>query len=308
MEVSSHALDQDRIAGIRFSCGIFTNLTQDHLDYHKDMEKYFLAKSKLFACLDGNARAVINQDDEYGRRLKGLTKARIITYGLDSHAQVIGDDIKLGTDETRFTLCARDEKMPLRVRLIGRHNVYNILAACAWAVNEGIPLHVIRDAIEPFSGVPGRLERIENPSAINIFVDYAHTPDALSNVINTLRQISAKRIIVVFGCGGDRDKTKRPIMGRIVTELCDHAVITSDNPRSEDPSAIIEDITRGISKTNYAVVPDRAAAIRAALSMGAPGDTVLIAGKGHETYQILNDNVIHFDDREVVRECLRSKN
>ncbi len=308
MEVSSHALDQERTNGIRFSCGIFTNLTQDHLDYHKDMEDYFLAKSKLFSGLDEGALAVVNQDDPYGRRLAAATPGRLVTYGLDASAQVRGRDIRMDADQTRFVLCGNGHEVPLCIRLIGRHNVYNVLAACAWALNAGISPYVIKDALESFSSVPGRLERIDAQGGLRIFVDYAHTPDALSNVITTLRQIADKRIIVVFGCGGDRDRTKRPVMGRVAVELSDHAVITSDNPRSEDPDAIIGDIIRGISKSNYTVVPDRTAAIRAALSMGADGDIVLIAGKGHETCQITKDRVLHFDDREVVRECLLSRN
>ncbi|MDD4941774.1 MAG: UDP-N-acetylmuramoyl-L-alanyl-D-glutamate--2,6-diaminopimelate ligase [Candidatus Omnitrophica bacterium] len=308
MEVSSHALDQDRVAGICFSNAIFTNLTQDHLDYHNGLEDYFRAKAKLFAGLEAGAYAVINLDDQYGRRLVESSKGRIVTYGLDAGAQVYAKDIVMDTDHTQFALCGCDQPVVMKTPLIGRHNVYNVLAAAAWALQSGIPAAVIKNALERFTAVPGRLERIDGRGGVRIFVDYAHTPDALSNVINTLRPIAARKIIVVFGCGGDRDRTKRPVMGKVVAELSDHAVITSDNPRSEDPGGIIEDITRGISKTNYTVVPDRAAAIRTALSMGGEGDVVLIAGKGHETCQIMKDEVLHFDDREVVRECLRSLN
>jgi len=308
MEVSSHALDQDRVAGICFSSAIFTNLTQDHLDYHNGLEDYFCAKAKLFAGLEAGAYAVINLDDQYGRRLVESSKGRIVTYGLDAGAQVYAKDIVMDTDHTQFALCGCDQPVVMKTPLIGRHNVYNVLAAAAWALQSGIPAAVIKNALERFTAVPGRLERIDGRGGVRIFVDYAHTPDALSNVINTLRPIAARKIIVVFGCGGDRDRTKRPVMGKVAAELSDHAVITSDNPRSEDPGGIIEDITRGISKTNYTVVPDRAAAIRTALSMGGEGDVVLIAGKGHETCQIMKDEVLHFDDREVVRECLRSLN
>ncbi|HQO38682.1 MAG TPA: UDP-N-acetylmuramoyl-L-alanyl-D-glutamate--2,6-diaminopimelate ligase [Candidatus Omnitrophota bacterium] len=308
MEVSSHALDQDRVAGICFSSAIFTNLTQDHLDYHNGLEDYFRAKAKLFAGLESGAYAVINLDDQYGRRLVQSGRGKVVTYGLDAAAQISARDIVMDTDHTQFMLCGCDQPVVMKTPLIGRHNVYNVLAAAAWALQSGIPAAAIKNALERFTAVPGRLERIDGRGGVRIFVDYAHTPDALSNVINTLRPIAARKIIVVFGCGGDRDRTKRPVMGKVVAELSDHAVITSDNPRSEDPGEIIEDITRGISKTNYTVVPDRTAAIRTALSMGGEGDVVLIAGKGHETYQIMKDEVLHFDDREVVRECLRSLN
>jgi UDP-N-acetylmuramoyl-L-alanyl-D-glutamate--2,6-diaminopimelate ligase len=308
MEVSSHALDQDRVSGIHFSSAIFTNLTQDHLDYHKGLEDYFLAKSKLFTNLEGNAAAVINNDDAYGRRLAQMSKGSVVTYGLDDTSQVYGRGIVMDTCFTKFTLCGFGNTVELRTNLIGRHNVYNVLGAAAWALNAGIPADIIAAALAGFTSVPGRLERIDAPGGVRIFVDYAHTPDALSNVITTLRQITSNRIIVVFGCGGDRDRTKRPAMGKVVADLSDHAVITSDNPRSEDPQAIIEDIARGITKKNYSVIPDRTTAIRTALSMGKEGDVVLIAGKGHETYQIIKDTVLHFDDREVVRECLQSRN
>jgi UDP-N-acetylmuramoyl-L-alanyl-D-glutamate--2,6-diaminopimelate ligase len=307
MEVSSHALDQDRVAGIRFAGAIFTNLTQDHLDYHKGLEDYFLAKAKLFTALAAGAGAVINIDDAYGKRLVLMSAGSVITYGLDDTAQVCARDITMDTDQTKFTLCGFGHTVEIRTHLIGRHNVYNVLGAAAWALHAGIPADVVQAAMASFTSVPGRLERIDAAGGLRIFVDYAHTQDALSNVISTLRQITRNRIIVVFGCGGDRDRTKRPAMGKVVTELSDFAVITSDNPRSEDPQAIIEDISRGITKDNFCVVPDRTAAIRTALSKGTDGDVVLIAGKGHETYQIVKDTVLHFDDREVVRECLKSR-
>jgi UDP-N-acetylmuramoyl-L-alanyl-D-glutamate--2,6-diaminopimelate ligase len=307
MEVSSHALDQDRVAGIEFSGAIFTNLTQDHLDYHKGLEDYFLAKTKLFTGLGAGAGAIINNDDAYGRRLVQMSCGKVVTYGLDDTAQVYASNIVMDTDQTKFTLCGLGAAIELRSHLIGKHNVYNVLGAAAWALYAGMPAHVIASALAAFISVPGRLERVDAGGGLRIFVDYAHTQDALSNVISTLRQITKNRIVVVFGCGGDRDRTKRPAMGKIVTELSDYAVITSDNPRSEDPQAIIEDIARGITKRNFCIIPDRATAIRTALSKGEEGDVVLIAGKGHETYQIVKDTVLHFDDREVVRECLKSR-
>jgi len=308
MEVSSHALDQDRVAGIKFSGAIFTNLTQDHLDYHKGFEEYFQAKAKLFLNLADEAAAVVNRDDAYGARLAAMSKGKIVTYGLDEKADVYACNIRMDIDHTYFTLCAFGKKFDLSISLIGRHNVYNVLGAAAWALVSGISPEDLTAALKSFTAVPGRLERIDIVSGVKVFVDYAHTQDALLNVISTLRQITSNKIIVVFGCGGDRDKTKRPEMGRVVTELADFAVITSDNPRSEDPQAIIDDILKGITKKNFNVVIDRMSAIRSGLSQAKPGDVVLVAGKGHETYQIIKDSVLHFDDREAVRECSISLN
>ena len=308
MEVSSHALDQDRIEGIRFHSSIFTNLTQDHLDYHKTLENYFKTKAKLFKNLASNSVAIINNDDKYGRRLKDLTKAGIVTYGIQNKADIMASDIKFGCQSSEFLLSTPKLKINLNTRLIGRYNIYNILAAAAWARNEGIDMATIKSVVEELSTVPGRLERITSGASFSVFVDYAHTEDALKNTINSLRNLSKNRIIVVFGCGGERDKTKRPKMGRIVSELSDYAVITTDNPRSEDPQEIIKDIKRGIKKNNYCVILERIDAIRKSLMLANPGDIVLIAGKGHENYQILKDRVTHFDDREAVRECLQSMN
>ncbi|MCU0651135.1 MAG: UDP-N-acetylmuramoyl-L-alanyl-D-glutamate--2,6-diaminopimelate ligase, partial [Candidatus Omnitrophica bacterium] len=280
----------------------------DHLDYHKSLEDYFQAKAKLFHSLKDGAVSVINSDDAYGKRLVSMCRQPVITYGLDSSADVFASDIIMDTDSTSFILNSGGVRTNIRSRLIGKHNVYNVLAAGAWALNKRIEPAVFAGAVEEFTPVPGRLERIDAQGDVRVFVDYAHTQDALFNVISTLRQITRNKIIVVFGCGGDRDKLKRPAMGKVTTELADFAVITSDNPRSEDPQAIIEDITGGIKKENYSVVPDRKAAIRTALSKAGAGDIVLIAGKGHETYQIIKDKVLHFDDREAVLECLRSRN
>lgn len=306
MEVSSHALDQDRVRGIDFAVSVFTNLTQDHLDYHNTIENYFNAKSKLFKELNERSLAVINRDDPYGQNLAALTKAEIIDYGIKNTALVMAEDIKLNIDWTDFILKIRDEKIKIRTQLIGWHNVYNILAAVCFAVRQGLSLSLIKSAIEKFSFVPGRLQRIDTDRDFSVFVDYAHTEDALSNVISSLRRVCLGRIIVVFGCGGDRDKTKRPKMGRIVSELADYAVITNDNPRLEDPGAIINDITSGIKRDNYCIIPERKEAIKKSLTLARKGDIVLLAGKGHEDYQVLNDRVLRFDDREVARECLNS--
>ncbi len=318
MEASSHALDQDRTGGINFHSAIFTNLTQDHLDYHKTMDNYFSAKAKLFKNIDSSSFVVINNDDAYGRKIPALTRAGVITYGIKNSAHVRARDIRFSPSRVEFMLECSKGKIKISSSLIGMHNVYNILAAAAWGINEGIDLSTIEGAIAKFSSVPGRLERINARKGFSIFVDYAHTEDALRNVIGALRQVlegsgSAsfgvkKKIIVVFGCGGERDKTKRPLMGRVVSELSDFAIICNDNPRSEFPLEIIEDIKRGISKDNYSVIPDRLEAIRKSLFMAKPGDIVLVAGKGHENYQVLNDKTIHFDDREAIRECLKSMN
>jgi UDP-N-acetylmuramoyl-L-alanyl-D-glutamate--2,6-diaminopimelate ligase len=307
-EVSSHALDQDRAYGIDFHSAIFTNLTQDHLDYHKTLENYFKTKAKLFTSMSPEAFVIINNDDRFGRRLKKLTKARIITYGIRNNAQVSAKDLKFSCLHTEFRAVTTEEEINIKSKLIGRHNVYNILSAIAWGLGEGIDISIIKSAMEKFSLVPGRLERIDFKGDFSIFLDYAHTEDALKNILKTLRQISKKRIIVIFGCGGERDKTKRPKMGKAVSELSDYAIITNDNPRSEDPQKIINDIKKGINKNNYCVISDRFEAIKKAISLAKPEDVVLIAGKGHEEYQILKDRREHFSDKEAVRECLKSLN
>ncbi|HTZ11536.1 MAG TPA: UDP-N-acetylmuramoyl-L-alanyl-D-glutamate--2,6-diaminopimelate ligase [Candidatus Margulisiibacteriota bacterium] len=306
MEVSSHALSQRRCDGVNFHSAIFTNLTQDHLDYHKTLGNYFQSKARLFRGLSSSAFAVLNNDDKYARRLKRLTKAKVITYGIDASADVRAVKINLGSFRTEFKVVTRRGEFELCTTLIGRHNIYNILAAVTWALQEGIPLPAIRLAIENFSLVPGRLERVPCGWPFSVFVDYAHTEDALKNMLTALRELSPKNIIVVFGCGGERDKGKRPKMGKVVTELSDYAIITSDNPRSEEPSAIIEDIKKGIDRNNFCVIADRREAIAKSISLAGEGDVVVIAGKGHETYQIFKNKTLYFDDREVARECWKS--
>lgn len=305
MEVSSHALDQHRTDGINFRYAIFTNLSQDHLDYHHNLEDYFEVKSRLFKSLKPESCAIINQDDAYARRLNGLTCAKLVTYGIEDKAQVRAENIIFDINHTEFILSAQGNKIKFRTLLIGRHNVYNVLASISLGLKEGLDLSVIRSAVEKFKVVPGRLQRIDFKGDFAVFVDYAHTEDALSNVITTLRQVTRRKVIVVFGCGGERDKTKRPKMGQVVSELADYAVITSDNPRSENPESIIEDIKKGIKKQNFSIMADRRDAIKKALTLAKTGDIVLIAGKGHENYQILKDKVISFDDCQVVRECLK---
>lgn len=306
MEVSSHALDQERVNGINFSSAIFTNLTHDHLDYHSNMELYFQAKAKLFKTLAADAVSIINIDDLYARRLLRLVPSRIITYGLDNHAQIAARNIKFDINGTSFITTTPKGDLDIHTHLIGRYNIYNILASVSLGLAVDLEPGIIKSAINKFKFVPGRLERVDFGGDFLVFVDYAHTDDALKNVLLTLRELAKKRIIVVFGCGGNRDKTKRPKMGKIVSELADFAIITSDNPRDEEPEEIIKDITRGIRRKNYKIIPDRKSAIFDALKMGRFGDIILIAGKGHENYQIFKDRTIHFDDREIVRQCLKS--
>ena len=308
VEVSSHALAQDRTDMIDFHCAIFTNLTQDHLDYHATLENYFQAKSKLFRNINSDAFVIINNDDEYGRRIKKDTPARVVTYGIDNPSDLSAKDIKFNIAYTEFLLDTVNGQTKFKTRLIGRHNVYNMLAAISWAKTEGIDLPVIKSAIDKFSFTPGRLEKVDFDGNFTVFIDYAHTEDALKNVINTLRQLSDKRVIVVFGCGGQRDRIKRPKMGNVVSELADYAIITNDNPRQEDPQEIIEDIKKGIRKNNYCVIPERKEAIKKSLLLAKAGDIVLVAGKGHEDYQILRDKKIHFNDRIIIKECLKSMN
>ena len=310
MEVSSHALDQGRACGISFSSAVFTNLTRDHLDYHKTFGAYFAAKKKLFTGLKRPAFAVINRDDPFGRRLAGSCPVRVISYSVKGDADITCSEIDTELSGTSLVVRGPTGSFRLTTRLIGIHNIYNLLAAAGWALGEGIAPEVIARAVSRFRPVPGRMERVEYGHGVNVFVDYAHTDDALKNVITALRRLTDSRIFVVFGCGGERDKGKRPRMGRVVSELADYAVVTSDNPRSEDPMEIIRDITRGMKGSRYRVIPDRRAAIAGALAgarAAGAGSVVLIAGKGHEDYQVLKDTTIHFDDREAVRACSRLK-
>ena len=304
MEVSSHAIDQGRVALIDFQTAVFTNLTSDHLDYHGTRENYFLAKARLFTDLSSENTAVINLDDPWGQKLVAMTKAKVVRYGIREKADVCAADIELDVQGSRFNLCAPQGKAAIQTRLIGLHNVYNILAAAAAALAQGIGLDAVREGVARLEHVPGRLERIDSPKGFSVFIDYAHTEDALKNVLQALRGSVPGRIITVFGCGGDRDKTKRPKMGAVVGELSDAAIVTNDNPRGEDPQAIIQEIVAGFTKNNYEVIADREQAIRKAIETAQSGDIVLIAGKGHEDYQIFKDKTIAFDERGIVRKYL----
>jgi UDP-N-acetylmuramoyl-L-alanyl-D-glutamate--2,6-diaminopimelate ligase len=308
MEVSSHALSQGRVLGCQFEVAVFSNLTQDHLDYHKDMEDYFSAKALLFGSDYLGGKAIINVQDPYGQRLvETLGKEKAWSYSVnDSSADLWMSDLNYQTDGVSGTLHTPKGNVAFRSPLVGQFNLENVLAAVGAVLYFDVDLQLIANAIPDFPGVPGRMERVQIDAAqdISVIVDYAHTPDSLENLLKASRPFIPGKMICVFGCGGDRDKTKRPKMGKIAAELADVAVVTSDNPRTEDPERILEDVVAGISNANPIVIGDRATAIRTAILQAQPGDGILIAGKGHEDYQILGTEKIHFDDREHAREAL----
>ena len=308
LEASSHALALDRLWGCPFAVGIFTNLTRDHLDYHKTIDEYFAAKRRLF---EGTGAAppsagAINRDDEYGRRLVGLA-SRTITYGLEPGADVTGRKQELSLSGIELTAETPAGKIEVRSKLVGRHNVYNILAAISAGVALDLPKEVIAAGITQLSAVPGRFERIEAGQPFLVIVDYAHTDDALRNLLATAKDLNPSgRVITMFGCGGDRDRTKRPLMGEAAGRSSEVVVLTSDNPRTEDPLLIINDAIVGVQRTKAKLLiePDRQKAVELALDEARAGDIVLLAGKGHETYQVLRDRTIEFDDRAVARRAL----
>ncbi len=313
MEVSSHALDQKRVCGIDFDLGIFTNLTQDHLDYHGTMEDYYTAKKKLFTALHASVKpgsAVINIDDAFGQRLAKETKAEVqLTYGLGEAATLRATQIQLGRDTTRLKIETPEQKFSCQLPLIGRHNVYNALAAVGAALVLKVPVPTIKSALNDMRPVPGRLESIAAGQPFGVYVDYAHTDDALRNVLLTLREITTGRLLLAFGCGGSRDTGKRAKMGRAAAELADFTLITSDNPRKESPAKIaaqIEEGFRSVHAEGFRVELDRRRAIDELIRLAQPGDMVLIAGKGHETYQEFEDTVVPFDDRVYAQETLEA--
>ncbi|MDR3091634.1 MAG: UDP-N-acetylmuramoyl-L-alanyl-D-glutamate--2,6-diaminopimelate ligase [Clostridiales bacterium] len=308
IETSSHALALHKLRGLRFKAGVFTNLTQDHLDFHGDMENYFAAKRRLFADCE---YAVINIDDEYGRRLvRGLaeSESKILTYGLSEAADLRAVDPVCGSGEVVYDLKYIESFARIKVPVAGKFTVYNSLAAIASAFALNIPFKHIVAASAEMPQVAGRVESIPNTLGVNFIVDYAHTPDALEKLLESAADFTEGRVISVFGCGGDRDRGKRPIMGEIAGRLSGYCVITSDNPRSEPPEAIIGEIEAGLKKTGcpYEKQPDRRAAIETAVRMARKGDTVVVAGKGHENYQEFKDKTIHFDDAEAIREILNN--
>ena len=300
MEVSSHALDQDRASDVHFDVAIFTNLTLDHLDYHKDMKNYFQAKQKLFTELLWNSKkaprfAIVNIDDDYGRTLRIADHTLIWTYGQNSSADFCFNVLQTTVDGTEFELKIKNEKFKVKSPLIGDFNVANVVAAIAAVTCVGIPLPQSLKNIEKFKGIPGRLQRVSEMSK-KIFIDYAHTPDALEKTLKTLALIKQKnKLITVFGCGGDRDTSKRPIMGQIAEKYSDHIIVTSDNPRTENPDKIISDIKAGI-KNQVDSEPDREKAITQAIRIATRDDIVVIAGKGHEDYQIIGEQKNYFSD------------
>jgi len=313
MEVSSHALVQKRVWGIDFDAAVFTNLTHDHLDYHETMEKYFQAKTLLFKNLDQGTKkpvALINIDDLFGQRLARLPeiKSEVITYGLHELSAVRALNLRLTGQGSVFDVASPWGGAKVSLCLMGRYNVSNALAAFSACGALGIEPALMADVLQQMMFVPGRLEEIRTGAGFQVFVDYAHTEDALRNVLTALREISAGRLIVVFGCGGNRDINKRPRMGSVVEQIADFAIVTSDNPRREEPGLIIGQILNGFkTREKVEVIPDRSEAIARALSIAGKGDVILIAGKGHENYQEFANTIIPFDDRQVVRECLGIK-
>jgi UDP-N-acetylmuramoyl-L-alanyl-D-glutamate--2,6-diaminopimelate ligase len=311
MEVSSHALALKRVDGMHFAAAIFTNLTRDHLDFHEDMESYFAAKRRLFEMLDADAPGIINVDDPRAPSLLAACR-RAVTYGITQPAEVSPGPIELALGGLVLDVRTPLGNVAIRSKLVGRPNVYNILAATATAVALDIPLETIARGVQALPGVPGRFEVVSAGSDdLTVVVDYAHTDDALRNLLETARPLAGKRLITVFGCGGDRDRTKRPLMGMVAARLSDIVIVTSDNPRTEDPARIIEEIRRGITpggptarRTEVLAVVDRAEAIERAVTMAGPGDLILVAGKGHEKYQQIGDRVLPFDDAAVAREAL----
>ncbi|MDI9480723.1 MAG: UDP-N-acetylmuramoyl-L-alanyl-D-glutamate--2,6-diaminopimelate ligase [Bacillota bacterium] len=312
MEVSSHALELGRVDSIDFDVALFTNLTQDHLDYHKTMEKYRDAKLKLFTMIKNQPASycIINGDDPAAEYFTQASQVPYYTYGIKSAADIRAVKIHNTLKNSQFEVVFANQSFDIKMKLIGEFSVYNALAAIAWALAEKVPIPIIQKALAAVEGVPGRFEQIDLGQNYTVVVDYAHTPDGLENVLQVARQLVQNRLITVFGCGGDRDRTKRPLMGAIAGQYSNFCIITSDNPRTEDPQAIIDDILPGLEQietARYAVIPDRREAIKHAIHIAKEGDLVVIAGKGHETYQLVMGQVLDFDDRQVAAEMIEEK-
>jgi UDP-N-acetylmuramoyl-L-alanyl-D-glutamate--2,6-diaminopimelate ligase len=316
MEVSSHALALDRTAGCEYDVAVFTNLTQDHLDFHRTMDEYYEAKLRLFTGLGGGQksgkRALVNMDDPRGKAIKAVCPVPVWGYALHSPADLKAERVRLSLAGTRFTAATPAGSFTVESRLVGEHNVYNLLGAVGVALHDGATFDQIREAAAKITNVPGRFERVSSEQDFTVVVDYAHTEDALLRLLTTAQTLKTGRIITVFGCGGDRDRGKRPKMGRVAVEYSDVVVLTSDNPRTEDPMAILHEVEIGVrdalvsrNHVQYRLVPDRREAIGAAIREAHGGDMVLIAGKGHEDYQIIGTKKFHFDDREVAREAIQ---
>jgi UDP-N-acetylmuramyl-tripeptide synthetase len=312
MEVSSHSIDQGRVAGLRFRCGIFTNITQDHLDYHRTFAEYLRVKTRFFLDLPSTAWAVLNGDDPHTRTINFKTAAKVVTYGIEQAVDLKAENIRINLDGVSYSVVSPRGRLDLQLHLTGQFNVYNSLGVLSAALTLGVDLPAIKAGLENTAGVPGRFQKVAGPQRdFTVIVDYAHTPDGLENILKTGRGLKPRRLLLVFGCGGDRDRTKRPIMGALAARLADYTIITSDNPRSEDPRQIMQEIETGFRKAQpdgaYALEADRATAIRQIIRTAQTGDLVLIAGKGHETYQIFADRTIVFDDREVAAAALRER-
>ncbi|KAB8138649.1 UDP-N-acetylmuramoyl-L-alanyl-D-glutamate--2,6-diaminopimelate ligase [Gracilibacillus oryzae] len=309
MEVSSHALEQGRVHGCDFDIAVFTNLSQDHLDYHVSMDHYLFAKSLLFAQLGNDYKekkyAILNIDDPSSLFIMRATAQPIITYGLTDEADFYAANIELKADGVSFDLHTPTQSLKINSNLMGLFSVYNMLAAAASAYYCNIDLAIVQKVLNNTNGVKGRFQPVANDRGLGVIVDYAHTPDSLENVLKTVKKFCNGEISVVVGCGGDRDKTKRPQMAHIACEYADKAIFTSDNPRSESPEDIIEDMIRPLEKDNFQIVIDRKEAIKSAVEQAKEGDVILIAGKGHETYQIIGDQVLEFDDVKVANQLLQ---
>ena len=306
IEVSSHALELRRVYKTRFAVGVFMNLTHDHLDFHGDMETYFKAKRILFSADNGLESAVINTDDPYGKRLASEVQMPVLRFGFNEAAEIRALAYKSNSDGTDMECETPAGRIQFRLHLVGRPNVYNVMAATGASLCLGLDPEAIRAGVESLRGVPGRMELVDAGQDFSVIVDYAHSPDSLQNLLETVRQLPHKKLIVVFGCGGDRDRTKRPVMGEIAAKMSDFVFATSDNPRTENPLDILMEIEPGLRRGTapYTIVPDRREAIASAISMAKRGDAVVIAGKGHENYQIIGSRVIPFDDRTLARELI----
>ncbi|HHY10790.1 MAG TPA: UDP-N-acetylmuramoyl-L-alanyl-D-glutamate--2,6-diaminopimelate ligase [Firmicutes bacterium] len=306
MEISSHALALHRTVGLQFAGALFTNLSQDHLDFHAGLTEYFQAKAKLFAKA---ASAAVNIDDVWGLKLQSLCTCPVAAYGIKNAADFRAEKITLESSGVSYILTSGVDQIPVALKLSGGFNVYNSLGAAALCAGQGVSLPTIRQGLEALAGVPGRFERIQNDRGLNVVVDYAHTPEGLANLLAAGRQLTRGRVILVFGAGGDRDKSKRPLMGKAAAQGADYVIITSDNPRSEDPgeicSHIVAGFPAGFSQGDYEIIADRRAAIRRAVALAGPADLVLIAGKGHESVQESAGRRIHFDDREEARIAIK---
>lgn len=313
MEVSSHALHMGRVHGCDYDVAVFTNLTQDHLDYHQTMEEYRNAKGLLFAQLGNTFSekkpkfAVLNGDEEVSAYYKNMTSAQVVTYGICKTCDVMAKNIQMGADGTAFELVTPFGTVPMKMKLVGKFSVYNVLAAVAAALVSGVDIKTIVRAVEQIEGVRGRFELVSKGQDFSVIVDYAHTPDSLENVLKTVKSFTTGKVYVVIGCGGDRDKSKRPLMAQVAVNLADEPIFTSDNPRSENPVQILKDMESGVVGEHYHIIENRKEAIDFAIEKAKKGDAVLIAGKGHETYQQIGNQTLHFDDKEIAILALKKK-